>query len=486
MKLKMRMDMDLLAEEQLERVFHDALRVWREVPFRIQGTDELFDLLTDYGCTVDGELVRFPQAVVDKVLAEIAALKQRNAAAQADAEEWPASELGMYTHGQALHICDLETNELRPATVADLADWCRAVDSFGDLAREHPTFIPTDVERSAADFHAFATIILNSRRPHVVSVYSARMLPFFIEACKTVKGSLDSVKRDPVFVTKCWVNSPFMITRENIEVAMDARRLLGVPMEFGHMPVAGAATPVTLAGALVQNTAESLALSALRFAVEGLPQNIEGTSAVLDMKDACQRQTGPDLLLHRVASAQMQAHVFGLKPVWPMLMSVSAATVSAQSVYEKALAAALSISAGYRRLGVGCLSASDVGSPVQLVLDYEMGLFFRHMLREVTVDEERIGLDTILATAPRGAYFMAEEHTARFFREESWLPRFVDNRVPLMWMNDPSNLIERARSSARELFAAAENQCPLSAQQQRHIRTLMAEAAAVAAAAAPG
>ncbi len=47
--------------------------------------------------------------------------------------------------------------------------------------RTHPTFIPTDVARGAADFHTFATIILHSRRPHRVSVYSARMVPLFVE-----------------------------------------------------------------------------------------------------------------------------------------------------------------------------------------------------------------------------------------------------------------------------------------------------------------
>jgi len=480
MKLRMRMELELFGEEQLEELFQQAVKVWRAMAFRVQGTDEFFDYLSAYGCRVDGERVRFPPPVIDRVLARIAAEKQEwRRAHGAGAGEWPAAELEMFTHGQALHICDLETNALRPATEADLVEWCHLVDALGVELRTHPTFIPTDVPRGAAEVHAFATIILNSRRPHRVSVYSARMLPLFIEACRLAKGSMEEVRRDPVFATKCWVNSPFTITRENVEIALEARRRLGTPVMFGHMPVAGAAGPVTVAGSLVQNTAESLALNAMRLAIDDLTQGITSTSVILDMKDAAHRQSGPDLALHVLAGSQMHAHLFGGRPRIG-ITGVAAAVVSPQSVYEKALMAAFDIAAGQRQLGIGCLAFSDVGSPVQLVLDHEMGRYFQHLFREVETDAEHAGLETILETAPRGAFYLESEHTARFFREECWLPEFVDHRVPLAWAQNPADMIDRARQRARQLRETAENQCPLPEDAQRQIRALVREADALA------
>ena len=475
--MRMKMAFELFGEPELERLFQDALRVWRAVPFRVQGTEEFFDYLTDYGCEADGEYVRFPKRVVDKVLARIAEEKQRWTAGHGNAEaSWPASELRAFTHGQALHICDLETNRLRPATKADLVKWCHLVDAMGIQERSHPTFIPTDVCRGAADFHTFATIILNSRKAHRVSVYSARTLPFFVEACK-IAG--EEVRRDPVFAAKCWVNSPFMITRENIDVAMDARRLLGAPVTFGQMPVAGAAVPVTVAGALVQNTAESLALNAMRLAIDGLTHSIVGTSTVIDMVDACHRQSGPDLMLHMLAGSEMHAYLFGGQSTIAVA-GVSAQTVSPQSTYEKALSTAFNVAAGKRQLGIGCLADSDVGSPVQLVLDHEMVGFFQHLFRDVSADDAHVGLDTILETLPRGARFLETDHTAQFFREVCWLPAFMDHRAPLAWMQNPSDMIDRARKRAGELEASAENQCPLSAPQRQQIRSLIREADALA------
>ena len=115
-------------------------------------------------------------------------------------------------------------------------------------------------------------------------MYSARMVPFFVEALEVCGAPERGAKEEPVFAAKCWVTSPFRITRENIDIAMAARRLAGIPFTFGHMPVAGGSSPVTVMGSLVQNTAESLALCAMRLALEGKLHEVTATSAVLDMR----------------------------------------------------------------------------------------------------------------------------------------------------------------------------------------------------------
>ncbi len=486
MKARLRGQMRLFDEPELERLLQQALRVLAATRFRVQGTEEFFDYLSAYGCRIDGEMVSFPPAVIDKVMArcEEEKRKARAAPAAAPSDEWPRSELTVFTHGQALHICDVETNRLRRATEADLADWCRLVDALGVHSRSHPTFIPTDAPVASADFHAFATIILNSRRPWRVSVYGAKMLPFFIEARRIAAGSLDAVKQDPVFAAKAWVTSPFMLDRENIEVAMDARRLLGRPVEFGHMPVAGASAPITVAGALVQNTAESLALSAMRLAIDDLPQPITGSAAVMDMRAGFPRQTGPEMILHRLAGAEMHDYIYNAEINPPAFgwLGVGAATVSMQSLFEKALAAGFAVAMGARHLGVGCLAFSDVGSPVQLLLDLEMVDFLAGMFRDVCADDEHVGLEEMLQVIPTGGRYLEAEHTARWFREECWLPQFFDFRSFAAWAENPPDLIARAAARVKEVMRAAENQCSLSDAQIAAVRRLVREADAAAGA----
>jgi trimethylamine--corrinoid protein Co-methyltransferase len=241
------------------------------------------------------------------------------------------------------------------------------------------------------------------------------------------------------------------------------------------MPVAGAAGPITVAGSLVQNTAESLALNAMRLAIDDMTCGITPTSTIMDMKCTSHRQSGPDLLLHIIAGSQMHEYLFGVRPTVSML-GVAGQTVSAQSVYEKALSMTFSILAGQRKLGIGCLAFSDVGSPVQLTLDYELGMYFRNLFRDVNVDDEHIGIDTIFATASRGGFFLETEHTANFFREECWFPAFIDNRLPLAWANSPTDMIDNARNRTSQLYEKAENKCPLSAGQKQEIVELIKQA----------
>jgi trimethylamine--corrinoid protein Co-methyltransferase len=483
MNLSLMPDIRLLDDAQLQRILEKALQVLGKTAFRVQATDEFADLLRAYGCRVEGEEVRFPATVIDKVMARCEAERKQYAATLPAALPAAASGVSVFTHGQALHICDPETNQLRSASEADLASWCHLVESMGITARSHPTFIPTDVPMAAADLHAFVTILRNSRQPYRVSVYSAAMLPFFIEACRIAKGSLEAVKKDPVFATKAWVTSPFMLDRENIEIGMDARRLLGTPITFGHMPVAGASTPITLAGALLQNTAESLALSAMRLAVDDLPQPITGTAAVMDMKHGFPRQIGPDLFLHHLAGQEMHDFLYRgrqtPKNVWGWC-GAGAATVSTQSVCEKALGFGMAIAGGTTSFGVGCLAFSDVGSPVQLVIDCELAAFARELRRDINLDEAHLGMDAIEATIPTGGKYLEALHTAEFFREECWLPSLFDYQAFMAWANNPGDMIARAAATVRELGRKAENPCPLSAEQKRQLDQVVKDADAAA------
>jgi trimethylamine--corrinoid protein Co-methyltransferase len=483
MRLSLDVGFRLFDDAQLERLLQKALTVLRQIRFRIQGADEFFDYLTTYGCIVEKEYVRFPSAVIDKVLARCAEEKRKALAARQEQAGTTTAhgEITAFTHGQALRICDLETNRLRPATVQDLTRWCHVVDELGILTRQHPSMIPTDVPIESADFHAFATILLNSRRPGCVSVYSVKMLPFFIEACRIAKGSLEAVKADPVFAAKAWVTSPFMLDRENIEIALAAKRQLGMPLTFGHMPVAGASTPIGVAGALVQNTAESLALSALRLAVENQPHRITGSAAVMDMKHGYPRQFGPDLFLHGLAGMEMDDYLYrgyaGIRANG--FVGAGASLVSVQSVFEKACGYAFRATCGARDFGVGCLAFSDVASPVQLILDLELVEMIRRMFREVSVDDEHIDLENILNTTRAGGRYLESENTFRFFQEECWLPTLLNYQAYMTWAENPFDMIAEARNRARDIYTKAVNHCPLTDDQQKAIHSLIAEANAL-------
>ncbi len=470
--------MQVLNEQEMEQIWQAALRVWDQVPLRAQGTEEFNEALLDFGCPVDDEQIRFPKAVQEEVRARIAQSREKKGPWRP--AEVAGEKLVYAASGQALHCHDIETDTLRPATTQDLADWSRLCDCFPNLQRAHPTFIPQDVPNGSCDVHAFATILLNSSRPWQVSVYSAEMLPFFIELQAIYDGSVEKVKEKPVFAAKCWVNSPFMVTRENIEIGMKARELLGKPFTISTMPVAGVATPTTLAGALTQNMAEVLACNTITLALDDrLVGNCAGP-LVFDMRTGVHTEMGPDCQLLRLASAQMAAYVFGGEyraTGWP---STGAKLPGAQSMMEKALDAMWGICAGARSFGaLGTLAFTDIGSPVQLMLDLEMMSQFDRLLAGIVVDEDRIAEELIVEVAPTGAHFLETDHTLKYFREELWSPELMDRRLAMAWAQEPSTMLENARTKARKLLAEAENKSSLTDGQRAEVKRIVAEADAL-------
>ena len=472
--------MEVLSESELQQIWEAALRIWPKLPLRAAGTEEFNQALIDYGCTVEDGLVWFPEKVRDEVLNRIEARRKENgpwAAAEVSGE--PVSRV---TNGQAFYCCDLETDEVRPASTQDLADWSRVCDCYPDMARAHPTFLPQDVPVGVIDVHAFATIILNSSKPCRVSVYDADMLPFFIRLQTICDGSEDRVRKNTVFNVTCYANSPCMISHEAIEVAMRARKTLGKPLVISALPVIGSAAPVTLAGSLAQSTAESLCMNAVTLALDGRINGWMESATLTDMKTGMAMTSGPDLLLARLAYAQMSAYVFGGTYRGSGSLNTTAKTPGAQAAIEKSLDAMWGLCAGIRSFSsLGILATSDVASLTQFTIDLEIVDYLRRLAEGVTVDTDRIAEDLITEVAPRGAHYLSEMHTAEHFRSELWTPELIDRQSAMSWIHKPADMLDNARNKARQVLQQAENQCPLSDDQKRGVHEIVAEATARAA-----
>ena len=108
------------------------------------------------------------------------------------------------------------------------------------------------------------------------------------------------------------------------------------------------------------------------------------------------------------------------------------------------------------RMGSGMLESGKTFSPVQLILDKELGLFLWAMETGVEVNADTIALDAIESVASGiGQTHMASEHTLRHFRQALWFPRFLDRSV---WQGEAvesqadRRLIEKAGKEFREVL----------------------------------
>jgi len=480
---------EALSYEELDQIAEASVRVAKRVPLRVGGaseggrednyTDQLLAALRDFGCEIrDNEYVIFTDAVIDRLMETIATHK---AGMPLEFPDYP-SKLSYSASGQGLWCCDIEDDSTRAATTQDLADLSRVVDAIDGLGRSHPTFLPQDVPIGIVDVHAFATIILNSSVPYRVSLYNADLLEHFIELDTLARGGdRDAVMANPTFASKAWFNTPFMLTGENIAIGMKTREIMGSPLTVSTMPLAGAATPVTLAGCLAHATAEVLQSNVISMAIDDRLMGWTAGPLTIDPRTGAHTQSGPAVLLLLLGAKQVCCHIFGGQVTAGGGPTTAAKVPGAQSMMEKSLETAWAVMGGMRSFGsLGTLAVADTGSMVQLMLDLEIMSHFQRLLDGIIAEE------VIAEVAPRGAYFLGHDHTAEHFRTELWLPELVDSQVPMAWVQNPVTMLDSARDKARRLVATAENKCPLSDEQRRQVAAIVEDARLVVEAKASG
>ncbi len=490
-----------LSHAESQRVFDAAVEVFRSVTATIDGPEEFMQPLAEFGCDIDGKSVRFGPKVVEAVLGRIAERKAENDARSAssgdkqskgeepgfdpstsyeaptpDDDIASSRRLRPQASGQGLIWHDPFTDEIRPATKDDLIAFSHMCDAL-EIERAHPTILPNDVPPAVRDVWTFGLITLHSRRPWRVSVYSKEAVKYFVEIARIALGSTDAIKRNEVFAAKVWINSPFMISRDTIDYAMEARRLLGWPLSFASMPVMGSSTPVTIAGCVAQSLAESFMANALSLAIDDRLEGLTSSPLAFDMKFGAPNESGPDAMLARIAMVDVAEHVFGGSIPCPAIPSTMAKKPGAQSVFEKFMGMFIGVMGGARSFGaMGRLAAGDVGSPVQLLIDLEMVRALQRFLDGTTVDDPRLAVSVILDTVPKGARYLEVDHTAEYLRTELWQHELLDRRMPFAWLENPTTLVDNARERACCLLDTSPNQCPLTDAQQREILRLIEEA----------
>jgi trimethylamine--corrinoid protein Co-methyltransferase len=226
---------------------------------------------------------------------------------------------------------------------------------------------------------------------------------------------------------------------------LDYFRQHGLRVGIGSMHSLGGSAPVTLAGAVTLNLAEQLALRILDWALFGVRRlHLGGSFAVLDMRTTAYRSAPVERAIANLMNAQM-AHFYGASFSAHGNLS-DAKQPSVEAGMQKALTATpLLIAGGDLWMPAGLLSADQICSPLQLVLDNELMGALKRFLYEFEVSTETIGVDTILEAGP-GGHFFDRPHTVRYMRQEVWQPGIWQRTMLQPWIEDGCKLdVDRAR-----------------------------------------
>jgi trimethylamine--corrinoid protein Co-methyltransferase len=230
-----------------------------------------------------------------------------------------------------------------------------------------------------------------------------------------------------------------------------------IPAELISMPLAGATAPVTLAGAVVQHTAESLSGVVIgQLARPGSPIVWGGSPAVFDMRHGTTPMGDVGTWMIDLAYAQI-GKALGL-PTHAYLGMSDAKIVDAQAGFESAGGTLLAALGGVNMVsGAGMMDFESCQSLEKLVIDAEIIGMAKRLVRGLEAREDPIALP-LMRQLRHQADYLAQEHTLRWFQEEFFLPSEVVDRGSLdAWQSAGGrSTFERAHDRSQRLLAAYE------------------------------
>jgi len=187
----------------------------------------------------------------------------------------------------------------------------------------------------------------------------------------------------------------------------------------------GAMAPVTLAGALVQQTAESLGIIALCQLVRpGTPCVMGGFTSNVDMRTGSPAFGTPEYVHAVIAGAQL-----GRRLKLPVRTSAVNASpvVDAQSTYETAfsLQAAILSHSHLINHAAGWLEGGLSASLEKIVVDAELLRNWAEILKPLDFSDDDLAVDAIKDTAA-GGHFFGSAHTLARYQSAFYRPLLSD------------------------------------------------------------
>jgi len=407
--------LNMLSESFIDQIVSEALDVLAITGVLVEN-DEALRLLADAGCECKGQTVSFKENLVEESLKTIPhSIKVYDR----------SGDLAMSLEGDAIHfdpgsgaltILDPVTLEERDPVTKDLIRFATLTDALTNLAAQSTEMISTDVPKAMQDRYRLYIALQFCKKPVVTGTFVVESFEIMKDMLVAVRGSERTLREKPLAIFDCCPSPPLKWSNLTCQNLIDASRA-GIPAELISMPLTGATSPVTLAGALVQLTAENLSGIVIhQLAHPGSPIIFGGSPSAFDMRKGTTPMGAMETMMINAAYVQIGKHL-GL-PTHSYLGLSDAKIVDGQAGLETGMGALIAAQAGANVIsGPGMLDFESCQSLEKLVLDNEICGMALRLVRGIEARGDRLGGD-LYGDIYYSAHFLTSAETLRWFREE--------------------------------------------------------------------
>ncbi len=456
--------------------------------------DRAFALLEDHGVVIvhpaaaealrkagakpgrDAERLRLPRELVADALA--ATPREAALCGKTPARDLrlPRADGGfvMRTGTGAHGYVDPESGDYRNldlAAVAEIAAVANGLDEVGFVA--HP-FV-NGVPEITSDIHGFAELIRRTDKHVWIQPYSKESVEYLMRIAAVAAGGEEALRRRPLASCITCSFSPLEFKYMDSEAIIQAGRH-GLPLHACSLPSAGGTAPLSVPGMVLMAAAEILTMVVMAHVLApGTPVIATPLMFTLDMRTGGALQSCVESLQAAAMAIELMKRGFGLLA---HTYGAGSDTPDAdmQSMAERALLAEAVALAGADILGgVGQLECATVFSPVQAVLDDEIGAMLRRFVRVPAVDDESLNWSEA-ASIRAGGHFLDSAHTLERCRDQFSPRAFQRQGRDDYEAAGRRGAFERAREIALGLIREAPPEGLLGADADREIAEIVAAA----------
>ncbi len=448
----------VLTQDEMEKIHQASITILEEVGMKID-SEKAHDYLKKAGCKIDENsmVVKFPKKIMQQYVDKMRKDYE-------NPERVPGKMSVRYSHirfrkekhkihpdftassgGFCCYIYDLEGRRRSP----NMDDVHRSINMVNKLDSIDYTGLPVSDQETPYEIRPVkmaAELAKYTTKFGGVETFKKQDIPYLIEIGTIIKGSMETLKKEPILVGYAEARSPLCFDNNMVEIFIEYIKR-GFPQTLDTMPNGGATVPVTAAGNLAVGIAETLSAVVLAYAIdENAAVGVDIIPSYFDMQSGLFRYASAERMPLLVARVQMISEYYGC-PSGVHGGKTDSCFINVQTGIEKAMSTVFPVLAGAVGIGtVGHLENALTFSPQQLVIDNEVISYMRSTLKPIEINDRTLALDTIRKVGIGGNY-LSEMHTAEHFKDEIFFSNLFETQT---WESVHSEGIKGMNNKAYE------------------------------------
>lgn len=426
----------LLDEALINRVLDEAFQLIQLPGIKVK-SQKARDYLKNAGAKVDeeDEVVHIPQTLAQECIESVPGEFYLHNRAGEPVIQYGGDAVHFDPGSSGVHILDPDTLQHNPSQTSDLIKLIKIAEILSQYDAQSTAVVCTEIPKEIGDLYRLYLILLHSSKPIITGSFSTRTTKFMFEMLSIFSSDKKEMAEKPQAIFDVCPSPPLIWSEFGAQNLIDLAQA-DVPAQIVSMPLAGAASPVTLIGSIVQHAAECISgIIIHQLARPGARIVWGGAPAIFDMRQGTTPMGAIETAMIDASYAQVGKYL-GL-PTHTYLGASDSKTIDVQAGLESGMSTLIAALAGINMVsGAGMLDFLACQSPEKLVIDAEIIGMAQRMLEGIHIHTDTLATAMFEGINFKGD-FLKQKITSELFSKEQYIPSPIIDRGSIRtWQNE--------------------------------------------------